>query len=216
MIVFGHSLGGNLLATALKDHHVKAVQRHVPGTYMKLLIGNLVVLINPASEAANWTSIQRAVWNQIAFWSVEEVPNSDTVDGHTFFHPEQAPVFVSVTAARSWPPGGVRPADCVWLKVSDPNEDTAAKKAVNELILKSGGMFANKVEYDWATFDAFPFFKGDFRPLSQTLDRVAAKIADQGEPDNACSERTDTMNGGGSRPPSRSLGPRRCFAIGHS
>ena len=52
LIVFGHSLGGNLLISATKDEMIKQVRRHVAGRYFDPPIGNLVVLINPAAEAA--------------------------------------------------------------------------------------------------------------------------------------------------------------------
>jgi hypothetical protein len=188
MIVFGHSLGGNLLASALRDHYVKAIRRHEPGTYITSLVGNLVVLINPASEAANWTAIQRAIWERIAFWDREGTRDNKPEDGHAFFHDEQAPIFVSVTAARSWPPGGVRPEDCAWLRLPSSPETAGAKEAVLKLINQSDGMFKDTVEYDWATYDTFPFFKGDFRPLAQTIDRFADRIAEIGETETVCGD----------------------------
>ncbi|MBM3578099.1 MAG: hypothetical protein FJX40_10645, partial [Alphaproteobacteria bacterium] len=50
MIVIGHSLGGNMLATALKDSLIKAVRNH-PGdnAYFYPPLGDLVALINPAA-----------------------------------------------------------------------------------------------------------------------------------------------------------------------
>ena len=50
MIVFGHSLGGNLFATGLHDDLVKLVRRHKPGERLPTVLGNLVVLINPAAN----------------------------------------------------------------------------------------------------------------------------------------------------------------------
>ena len=63
LIVAGHSLGGNMLATGLKDDVLKAVRRHRFGETLPPVLGNLVVLINPASEASKWTAIQREVWD---------------------------------------------------------------------------------------------------------------------------------------------------------
>ena len=63
MLVFGHSLGGNLLITALRDDLVKKVELHKPGTYMQRRFGVTRVLINPAAEASKWIDIQRTVWN---------------------------------------------------------------------------------------------------------------------------------------------------------
>ena len=71
MIVIGHSLGGNMLMTALKDQLIKDVVRHEPETMFGSPVGDLIVLLNPASEAAHWTAIQRAVWHRIAFRAAE-------------------------------------------------------------------------------------------------------------------------------------------------
>ena len=178
MIVFGHSLGGNLFATALKDAFVKAVHRHDPGTNLVSPIGNLVVLINPASEAANWTAIQRAVWERIAYRPSDKSKGSTVLDGHRFFLREQRPVMISVTAARSWPPGGIRAEDCQAL---NKNESSRA------LLKKSEQMADQGVEYDWATYDLFPAFKSDFRPVAGTIFRMSAQFAGSGTPDNPCS-----------------------------
>ena len=107
MVVLGHSLGGNMLATALKDHLIKAVRNH-PGdnAYFYPPLGDLVVLINPAAEASKWTDVQRAVWERIAFFE------GDLTAGHRFFPAHQSPVVISVTSAYSWPPGGIRAEDC--------------------------------------------------------------------------------------------------------
>jgi hypothetical protein len=39
-------------------------------------------------------------------------------------------------------------------------------------------------DYDWATYDLFPFFKGDFRPMADTLERLAY----QRDPHDACDD----------------------------
>jgi hypothetical protein len=180
MIVFGHSLGGNLFASSLKDGFVKAVHRHKGGTKLTSPLGRLVVLINPASEAANWTVIQRAVWEQIAYKPSDEIAGSTILDGHQFFPRDQKPVMVSVTAARSWPPGGLRAEDCLALT---KNEHSRA------LLKRSEEMAENGVEYDWATYDLFPLFKFDFRPAAGTLFRAAAKFAGDAAPENPCSSK---------------------------
>lgn len=109
MIVIGHSLGGNLLASALKDQLIKAIRNH-PGdnAYFYPPLGDLVVLINPAAEASKWTDVQRAAWERIAYFEGE----GDLMAGHRFFPAHQSPVLISVTSAYSWPPGGIRPEDC--------------------------------------------------------------------------------------------------------
>jgi hypothetical protein len=172
MIVFGHSLGGNILATGLLDTTVKEVDRHVPGDFVPPPLGNLVVLINPASEAAKWTAIQRAVWNRIAMSDSDKGRDPDQKQGALFFRAEQRPILISVTSARDWPPDGVWPSDCADLLrlVRKPNPD-----ADTRAILRA---FANEmrrrnmdIEYDWATYDAFPAFRFDFRPLASSLEQ---------------------------------------------
>ncbi|MGB7242929.1 MAG: hypothetical protein WBC93_12685, partial [Sulfitobacter sp.] len=60
-LVFGHSLGGNMLATFMQPKVMAAVNDHTLGTTMKPIVGDLVVLLNPASEASKWTSFQEAI-----------------------------------------------------------------------------------------------------------------------------------------------------------
>jgi hypothetical protein len=103
MIIFGHSLGGNLLMTGLKDDLIKLVHRHNPREHLPSVLGDLVVLINPASEASKWTAVQREVWKQIAFHTDENTSIDVVVDGHQFFPIEQKPVFISVTSAGRLP-----------------------------------------------------------------------------------------------------------------
>ncbi|WP_375407682.1 hypothetical protein [uncultured Methylobacterium sp.] len=88
MIVAGHSLGGNMLATGLKDDLIKAVRRHKFGQVLPPVLGNLVVLINPASEATKWTAVQREVWNRIAFHADAHTSPSDVSRGR--FLPDRA------------------------------------------------------------------------------------------------------------------------------
>jgi hypothetical protein len=199
MIVFGHSLGGNLLISTLKDYMVKMVGRHQSGRWIddkpsladliKSPIGNLVVLINPASEAANWTAIQRAVWNRVPYRESESILGSTVDDGHLFFRQDQPPVLISVTAARSWPPSGLRPDDCAWLFHYDPNEPkwvTDEKAKMRPLVEKRTDMFKDGVEYDRATYDLFPLFKFDLRPVAQSLDRFAKRLAEGDKIRSAC------------------------------
>ena len=191
MIVFGHSLGGNLLISTLRDYLIKLVLRHQSGHLIDPPIGDLTVLINPASEAANWTAFQRAVWNRIAYRESEDIPGSTVDDGHTFFRQDQSPVVVSVTSARSWPPAGVRVEDCEWLSrhIHDSNDDIQKRaREIQALIYQNVGPFKNNIRYDWATYDLFPVFKFDFRPFAQTVDRFASRITGwDGPPGNACS-----------------------------
>jgi hypothetical protein len=174
MIVFGHSLGGNVLATGLLDTSVKEVERHVDGDFVPPPLGNLVVLINPASEAAKWTAIQRAVWNRIAMPDNDKTREKDQEQGALFFRSEQRPILISATSARDWPPDGVWPSDCADLLrlVRDPNPD-ADKRAILQAFAKEMVRRNSNIEYDWATYDAFPAFRFDFRPLASSLERLS-------------------------------------------
>jgi hypothetical protein len=167
LLILGHSLGGNMLAVALKDQVIKKVMRHTPGTYMLPPLGDLVVLINPASEAANWTAIQRAVWDRIPMATAERASLADFATGHNFFTPDQRPVLISITAARDWPPGGLRPVDCAWLE----------RRGALTRLRESRQLGAEDIEYDSATYDAFPTFKGDLRPIANSIVRWAGHVS---------------------------------------
>lgn len=61
MIVLAHSLGGHLLMLGLKQRILDSIQNLPPSQELRPPVGNLIVLLNPASEAMNWTALQRAV-----------------------------------------------------------------------------------------------------------------------------------------------------------
>jgi hypothetical protein len=201
MIVIGHSLGGNMLITALQDPLIKKIeafdtkhielriashvdshdpqlikprdaeriQSHLAKHYMLPVLGDLVVLINPAAEASKWTSIQRALWSKLALVNGERRSIEEYDEGHRYFRDDQRPIIVSATAARNWPPGGRQQIDCL----VDNLETT-----VNDRVQKI-------VKYDWATHDLFPAFKGDLRPLA---DRIA-QWGTQSDPNDECAPR---------------------------
>lgn len=184
LIVIGHSLGGNLLATALRDDIIKRVKNH-PGqdAYFEPPLGNLAVLINPASEASKWTSIQRAVWERIAFRTGEARTEEDYSRGHHFFPPYQRPVLISITSAFAWPPGGIRAEDCASAANANANflDNPPPRNSVVEGRRNALEELQNAVdtvdqkakvgiEYDSATHDIFPFFKRDFRPIADRLE----------------------------------------------
>jgi len=176
MIVFGHSLGGNLLATGLQDEMVKLVDRHAPADFMPPPLGNLVVLINPASEAAKWTQVQRAVWRRTEMSTDDMARNSDFAAGHAFFRDEQRPIVVSATSARDWPPGGVWAADCPNLvSLANTSGSDADTRAILHEFDAEAKRRENVIDYDWATYDLFPAFRFDFRPVASSLERFAQR-----------------------------------------
>ena len=176
MIIFGHSLGGNLLATGLSAAAVKLVERHAPGEFVPPLLGNLVVLLNPASEAAKWTQIQRAVWRRIVMSEGDEGRPEDYVAGHKFFRAEQRPILIAATAARDWPPDGVWATDCADFArmQSLPAQDSSTRDNL-VAIEQEAKRRARLIDYDSATYDLFPAFRFDFRPLASSLERYAQR-----------------------------------------
>src|SRR5262245_61131851 len=85
---------------------------------------------------------------------------------------------MSITAARSWPPSGIWQQDCEWLRLPTENRTEAEAKAkMLPLIANNRGIYAADVKYDWATYDLFPFFKFDFRPIASTIQRFADRVA---------------------------------------
>ena len=176
MIVFGHSLGGDMLATGLEADLLKSVHRHAFGTIMPPVLGNLVVLINPASEADKWTKVQREVWNRIATHEDEATPAAVVAKDNDFFPATQRPVIVSVTAALAFPAGGLRPGDCAWIGLTLDDGFKSAREKIRKALVATDTMFDSGVDYDFATHDLFPTFKFDFRPIAAYLDHIAAHI----------------------------------------
>jgi hypothetical protein len=196
VIVFGHSLGGNMLMTGLKDAFVKLVERrplpHEGGgevSQAKSPVGDLVVLINPASEAGKWIEIQRVMWRKLAMLDDDDVAGDTTAESKRFFAPTQRPLLVSATAALAWPPGGIRPKDC-----SEREKEKAAgrESVVGRQIDKANALLNNGLDYDFATHDLFPAFKGDFRPLGDRFERAANRTASNMKWD-ACLETEDAV-----------------------
>lgn len=168
MIIFGHSLGGNLLMTALQDHLEKKATNHVSRSYMLPALGDLVVLINPASEASKWTSVQRMLWRRMALVYGERRPGGEYEASHRFFRDDQRPIIISATAARNWPPGGRQQLDCAAIEKTQD---------VESQIVQSKG-----IQYDWATHDMFPAFKFDLRPLADRIEQMGTGI----DPNDEC------------------------------
>jgi hypothetical protein len=172
MVVVGHSLGGNLLATALQDQMIAIVNKNFdaiqkaaaapntiqPKPLVKSPLGDLVVLLNPAAEAEKWTSIQRAFLNRVNAAVLSK-------DVQTAYRVDQPPIYLSLTAAHSWPANDIHNTDIASLERRYPNQNPC------ELIKRHiFSEYEPSYEYDSATYDLFPFFKLDFRPLAQTIE----------------------------------------------
>lgn len=123
MLVFGHSLGGNMLATLMEGRSLQAIARQpLPGVdggfgpRMKPVLGDLVVLLNPASEARKWTSLQRAERAKAGFAPGENHLASYDHGTTTYnaqigrkmrrwrgLYPlEQRPVYLAITSVPNW------------------------------------------------------------------------------------------------------------------
>lgn len=186
LIVVGHSLGGNLLATGLKERMVEIVERNLDALQrgnapvkpdesrplVKPPLGDLIVLLNPASEAENWIAHQRAFRQRLN-------TEKDSKLAQTAYAVRQPPIYISLTAAHSWPANGLHLSDVAGFKKAilakaasadsgsgvDPAKlnDCAAIRAFD-------GDYRPTYNYDSATYDLFPFFRFDFRPMAQTLE----------------------------------------------
>lgn len=158
MVVIGHSLGGNILATGLNSAMIDVIRNHKSGELLKSPLGDLVVMINPASEAWKWTSIQREMRRHVNFPLDTRDEDSLAKESLGFFPPNQPPVYISITSAFSWPAAAFTQNELkLFPKGTDP--DTDERKSL--------------AQYDAATHDAFPIFKGNFQPTSDTLERLA-------------------------------------------
>jgi len=138
------------------------------------VLGDLVVLVNPAAEATKWTAIQREVWTRTAFFTDAATPAEAVLRDNEFFPDRQKPVVVSITAALAFPAGGLRAGDCAWIGLDLNDRFRAARARIRERLAATDTMFDSGVDYDWATHDLFPTFKFDFRPAAAYLDRLAA------------------------------------------
>lgn len=99
MMVVGHSFGGNILAQGLLPQVSGSMENHVPGQLFAPPLGDLTVMLNPASEASKWTAVQQ---------SVRKLAGMDRA--HRFserlsalFPITQRPVVMSITSVCDWP-----------------------------------------------------------------------------------------------------------------
>ncbi len=120
-LIYGHSLGGNIVLRGLTKELKSRLQNTAHGEPIQG-IGDLIVLVNPASEITSWKEIQTAEreysgispkstfqnsyldpndcakhWNQDSKLSQKEC---ETNGSHLVFPPNNAPVLVSITASN--------------------------------------------------------------------------------------------------------------------
>lgn len=112
-LVMGHSFGGNMLATAVGPRIEAMIQSHEPGTEMLPVLGDLVLLINPAAEAYKWTDLQSVFHSRTK-------ANTDT-EKERFFGRYQRPFYLSVTS------------NCDWNSLENPLENSECDDATSFL-----------------------------------------------------------------------------------
>lgn len=126
LLIFGHSMGGNMLAEMLRRPARRAIDRHPRGGVMPPLRGDLVVLLNPAARADAWAGLQLAERRRAGF-AVEDNeiwcdptgtdadyacrPGSRLAAWQRLYPVGQRPVYLSLTVAGDWAfsPGRERP-----------------------------------------------------------------------------------------------------------
>ena len=102
MLVLGHSLGGNVLATGLHDLILETLDARKAGEIFQAPLGDLVVLFNPAAEAWKWTDIQKKVL---------QARKATAGRGDRNFDPNQRPVYVAATSACFFPEAEAKARD---------------------------------------------------------------------------------------------------------
>ncbi|MGR3714747.1 MAG: hypothetical protein ACU0A6_16690 [Shimia sp.] len=112
-LIFGQSLGGNMLATLMRGKVRDALYVHKvrSGKVMKPPLGDLVVLINPAAESVKWIDNQKRMRRR---HQIKDSENFITTKGarrwdrerleslYDYFPQRQRPVYVSLTATSDW------------------------------------------------------------------------------------------------------------------
>jgi hypothetical protein len=94
-------------------------------------------------------------------------------DAQNFYPVDQPPVYVSFTAANSWPAGGVRQADYPKLRMRSRPPEWGAVEPSDCQLKTLIPDYRYQSRYDSATHDLFPFFRGDFRPLAEAWEEWA-------------------------------------------
>jgi hypothetical protein len=101
MLIEGHSFGGNLLITGLKGDFKQKINESTQNTPIRG-IGDLVVLLNPASDFENWRQLQEEDFRKSGY----QLPSDNNA---SFIHSEskyysslQKPILVSLTSTCDW------------------------------------------------------------------------------------------------------------------
>jgi hypothetical protein len=193
LITIGHSLGGNMLAFGLKERMIEIVKDNddfdKPADQKTLVrppFGDLIVLLNPASEAENWIAIQRAFRERIKA-EVTTEPTKSKVRTPAFqnaYSFRQPPIYMALTAAHYWPANNVQPSDVDAIEKKIHNDPGLLKRRSEQhhdpsennkcaAIRVLDGEYKPNYDYDSATYNLFPLYKLDLRPYAKTLEEIA-------------------------------------------
>lgn len=120
-LIVGHSMGGNMLAHLMEGRVLEKLDQHrAPpvggfGREFRPVLGDLVVLLNPAAKAAKWTSIQRLERKRAGLGGVNFLTSNDGGEAgwdrsksdllrtwRGLYPFSQRPVYVSMTSTSNW------------------------------------------------------------------------------------------------------------------
>jgi hypothetical protein len=113
LVIIGHSFGGLLVYSAVAQSLIEAAARW--GVKPVSRFANLILLVNPAFEAARYLPIQE----QISSWST-----SRKSDG------EADPIFISVTARNDWATGLAFPIGMAFSTIGESTRTWRQRQAV--------------------------------------------------------------------------------------
>lgn len=110
-VVVGHSFGGNMIATAVKEPIRNSLKQHSPGQEFVLPYSDLIVLINPAAEASKMNELQRTIRELVGLPDdkpIRDFSEDERRRFESFFPITQPPRYISLTSTRNWSRVAVR------------------------------------------------------------------------------------------------------------
>lgn len=82
LLIYGHSLGGNIVLRGLSETMVKRIEQTETGKPIRG-VGDLVILLNPASEASNFEPLQKSIRKHIGI-------KDEAIDTNSYLQPSQS------------------------------------------------------------------------------------------------------------------------------
>lgn len=97
LLIYSHSLGGNIVLKGLSKRMIAHIEKSEPGKPIRG-VGDLVILINPASEAANFEPLQKSIRTHIGI-------KDDAANANSFLEPSKTDcAHGNFTAANKFTP----------------------------------------------------------------------------------------------------------------